>query len=111
MKRPSPFSASEKMVGNMIELHSPTASRLHIASLPPHSTATAISSTLSSALQASTLLAATWRITTLPRKRPTMAQPQYTASRRPASAWFRPPMSGCSIRLTRKLPMLTSAPT
>ncbi|KRC00985.1 hypothetical protein ASE26_21975 [Duganella sp. Root198D2] len=73
---PSPFSAILKMVGNMIELHRPTARTAHIATLPLPNTAPSTSAIASKELNASVLPGLTTRITTKPMKRPTIAPPQ-----------------------------------
>jgi hypothetical protein len=65
-----------KMVGNMIELHKPTARIAHIATLPLPKIASMISAIDAAALKASVLPGLTWRITAKPMKRPTIAPPQ-----------------------------------
>lgn len=78
---PKPLVASEKMVGNIIELKKPINSNAHIDTFPPpNRMATAISTTAAVALKARYLEGAIRCIRSAPKKRPTIAPPQYTDS-------------------------------
>lgn len=78
---PKPLVASEKMVGNIIELKKPINSNAHIDTFPPpNRMATAISTTAAVALKARYLEGAMRCIRSAPKKRPTIAPPQYTDS-------------------------------
>lgn len=80
-KLPKPLVASEKMVGNIIELKKPINSNAHIDTFPPpNRMATAISTTAAVALKARYLEGAMRCIRSAPKKRPTIAPPQYTDS-------------------------------
>src|SRR5580658_2862499 len=73
---PSPSLASEKIVGNMIELKSPIANSDHPEAGPEASVENTSSNTFIAPAQASTLPGENIRNSAEPMKRPTIAPPQ-----------------------------------
>jgi hypothetical protein len=89
-RAPKPSQASEKMVGNMIELNNPIASSDPPASMPVVCADTNSSPSTAPAAQASTLPGENIRSSPAPMKRPTMAPPQYSGTCLPACSAARP---------------------
>jgi hypothetical protein len=75
---PRPRIPRVKIVGHMIELHGPTAMRLPMARHPLEETAMPTRTSALSVTAASRCCGAARRRLHEPRKRPTMAPPQYS---------------------------------